>query len=213
MQTQNELSVRWNRLCERLHIEGELSQTTFQELVARYSEPHREYHTLTHIQECLKQFDVLRDHGPNPFAVELAIWFHDAVYSVRRKRNEEESAIKMVSFATIANIDSKTIEIAINCIQASKHDCFPQTHSEQVMIDVDLAILGQTWPQYELYTQQIRKEYAHVPHVMYVLNRRQIMKRFVDERPYIYFTPHMREHHEAQARANIARELHSLMLL
>jgi predicted metal-dependent HD superfamily phosphohydrolase len=213
MQTQNELQDRWNRLCERLHVEGELAQATFQELVARYSEPHRAYHTLTHIQECLKQFDVLHDHSPNPFAIELAIWFHDVVYSVRRKRNEEESAIKMVSFATIANIDPKTIEVATNCIQASKHNHPPQTHSEQVMIDVDLAILGQPWPQYELYTQQIRKEYAHVPQIIYVLNRRHVIKRFVEYRLYIYFTPHMREHHEAQARANIARELHSLMLL
>jgi predicted metal-dependent HD superfamily phosphohydrolase len=213
MQTQNELQVRWNRFCERLHVEGRFAQTTFQELVDRYGEPHRAYHTLTHIHDCLKQFDVLRDHSSNPTAVELAIWFHDIVYSVRRKRNEEESAIKMVSFATLANIDPKTIEIATNCVLASKHDHSPQTHSEQVMIDVDLAILGQPWSLYEVYTQQIRKEYAHVPHLMYVLNRRQIMKRFVDERPYIYFTPFMREHHEAQARVNIARELHLLTLL
>src|SRR5437660_7778156 len=63
-----------------------------QELVSFYSEPHRHYHNQGHISECLDEFDASRYLARRPLAVELAIWFHDAIYETRAADNEEKSA-------------------------------------------------------------------------------------------------------------------------
>ena len=58
-------------------------------LLARYSEPHRRYHTLQHLAECFAAFDEIADLAQHPADVELALWFHDAIYDTRRSDNEQ----------------------------------------------------------------------------------------------------------------------------
>jgi len=67
-------------------------ERVYDDLVERYSEPHRHYHDLRHVSRCLMELDEARSQADNPFEVELAIWFHDAVYDPRRSDNEEASA-------------------------------------------------------------------------------------------------------------------------
>ena len=69
-----------------------LDEALYQDLVARYREPHRRYHTLQHLEECFARFDELRALAEHPRDVELAIWFHDAIYDTRRSDNEARSA-------------------------------------------------------------------------------------------------------------------------
>ncbi|MFO7850380.1 MAG: hypothetical protein R6V67_10505, partial [Spirochaetia bacterium] len=62
-----------------------------------YSQEHRFYHNLEHINDCLRLFDSLNESNrnlvQNPLSLELAIWFHDAVYTPGNSKNEEESAL------------------------------------------------------------------------------------------------------------------------
>jgi predicted metal-dependent HD superfamily phosphohydrolase len=51
------------------------------ELLAR-REPQRRYHTLQHLRECLGHLEAVLDQVPDPAAIELALWFHDAVYEL-----------------------------------------------------------------------------------------------------------------------------------
>lgn len=212
MQKQSELWLEWKRLCEELHINETQTKIGFAQLATRYGEPHRKYHTLAHIRDCLEQFESLRHLCEHPLAVELAIWFHDIVYNTIRHDNEEKSAKLMVDFAMNANVDPELIKVAYVCVLATKHDVDPSTQDEKVMIDVDLSILGRDWSAYEQYSRQIREEYKRFAQILYALNRRRIMQAFVDARPYIYHTPFMREHCEKQARANIVRELRTMRL-
>ena len=62
------------------------------ELEAAYEEPQRHYHTLEHLGECLALFERHRTHAERPAEVELALWFHDAVYAIGRADNEARSA-------------------------------------------------------------------------------------------------------------------------
>ena len=62
------------------------------ELLDRWQEPHRHYHTIDHLAAVLSIVDAQADEADDPQAVRLAAWFHDAVYDPRRTDNEELSA-------------------------------------------------------------------------------------------------------------------------
>ena len=62
------------------------------DLLHRYGEAGRVYHTIDHIDHCLGQFDQVRSQCVQPDAVELAIWFHDAIYNFPAYENEKLSA-------------------------------------------------------------------------------------------------------------------------
>lgn len=64
----------------------------FDRLLAAWSEPHRHYHTLQHLGECLANFRTLAHLPEHPLEVRLALWFHDAIYELGRHDNEARSA-------------------------------------------------------------------------------------------------------------------------
>jgi len=82
---------RWNATWRELGVASPPDQV-FDELVARYSEAHRAYHTLRHLDECFAHLAEVRPRCTYPAEVELAIWFHDAVYDPRSSQHEELSA-------------------------------------------------------------------------------------------------------------------------
>ena len=73
---------RWTALWQRLGAQGD-ANAVYDNLIARYSEPHRAYHTLEHIGHCLDEFEQVRHLATNPDAVELALWYHDAIYDTK----------------------------------------------------------------------------------------------------------------------------------
>ncbi|MFT4664033.1 MAG: putative metal-dependent HD superfamily phosphohydrolase [Polaribacter sp.] len=78
-----------------------------------------------------------------------------------------------------------------------------------MLLDFDLEILSRDWKDYELYTQQIRKEYWMYPGPIYRKGRREAMQHFL-EREYIYQSELFRTEGEEKARANIVAEIKSL---
>src|SRR5687767_15395590 len=61
-------------------------------LIARYSEPHRAYHNIRHIEECFHALAPAAHLAERLAEVHLALWFHDAIYDPRGKDNEQASA-------------------------------------------------------------------------------------------------------------------------
>jgi predicted metal-dependent HD superfamily phosphohydrolase len=82
---------KWLELWHRFGAEIP-SDSYFAGLVAHYSEPHRAYHNLAHVMDCLDQFEPVRHLAQDAAAVEIAIWYHDVIYDPRAKDNEERSA-------------------------------------------------------------------------------------------------------------------------
>ena len=82
-------SARFNDLCCRIGVEDGKSQGIFNSLVSLYSQDYRTYHNLSHIDRMLSWLD---KSGGGSDAIELAIWFHDAIYEPLASDNEEESA-------------------------------------------------------------------------------------------------------------------------
>jgi predicted metal-dependent HD superfamily phosphohydrolase len=173
-------------------------RSLYDALVARYSEPQRRYHTLQHLEECFAAYDEIADLAGHPADVELALWFHDAIYDTRRSDNEERSA----DWAQSATGSSRVHAL----IMVTRHAAAPQTVDEKVLVDADLWILGAPEKRFDEYEQQVREEYGWVPGPIYRRKRREILQDFLD-RTTIYGTTRFIQRHEPQARANLARSL------
>ena len=79
----------------------------------------------------------------------------------------------------------------------------------EILVDIDLSILGQDAETFDNYERAIRQEYAHVDDNAFRKGRSAILQRFLD-RPAIYATPRMRSRYEEPARQNLRRSLLNL---
>jgi predicted metal-dependent HD superfamily phosphohydrolase len=177
------------------------------ELIARWSEPHRHYHTLRHLDAVLR---IISDHAgaaTDPGAVRLAAWFHDAVYDPTRVDNEEASALLaevMLPMLTIA--PERVAEVARLVRLTATHDPVPADRNGGLITDADLAILAADPDAYWAYTRAIRREYGHIPEVAFKQGRAAVLRNLLDL-PTLFHTPALRDRWEEAARHNLAAEL------
>jgi len=174
------------------------------ELLARYAEGQRAYHTLQHLGECLVHLARERDGAERPAEVALALWFHDAIYDVHRHDNEARSADWARQAARRAGLAPEVAERLHALVMATRHDAQPVGADARLLVDIDLAILGATPARFAEYERQIRTEYAHVPPAVFEPRRRQILGGFLARDP-LYLTAPMRTRLEAAARANLGQ--------
>lgn len=158
--TKEALKPRWNNLCQRLNIADD--HESFNDIVNRYSEPHRHYHTLHHINNCLQEFDSIKTLLDNPESVELAIWYHDIVYVIGQKYNEEKSAEMAVKFCQKNNLSPSFTKQVEDNILATKHVSAGDSQDSQYLADIDMAILGYPPDALYKYEEQIFQEYSTI---------------------------------------------------
>lgn len=191
----------WTRAWQGIGARG-ADDSLFHALVAAYNEPQRYYHSTQHLVECLNQFEnahSLCEHGAE---VEAALWFHDAIYDVRRSDNEALSADWARRAALEGGVAVEVADRIHALIMATQHTATPVGTDEHVLIDIDLSILGTDTARFAEYERQIRTEYAHVPEPLFTQKRRAILQSFLD-RPRIYSTAHFHAALEETARANL----------
>jgi len=205
---QNRSEQQWLALWKRLGARGD-ARAVYNDLVTRYSEPHRAYHTLEHIGHCLNEFEQVRHLAISPDAVELALWYHDAIYDTKARDNEERSAALMEEMVRNASLPDSFGQSVANLITATKHTLAPTDPDVRLLVDVDLSILGQSEGKFDEYERQVRKEYEWVAADAFVAGRSAILKSFLD-RPTIYSTQFFHNKYEAQAQRNLVRSLAQL---
>jgi predicted metal-dependent HD superfamily phosphohydrolase len=178
----------------------------FHRLVAAYSEPHRFYHTLEHLDEMLQ----VAGKPADPAAVELAIWFHDAVYDPKSKDNEDRSAVLAVEWLRPLQIPEETLQHVAAMIRATAHTGADEVDADTaVLLDADLASLSAEERRYARYAADIRREYAWVDDSAYRAGRAKALDSFLS-RPRIYRTERMRAVAEESARRNLLAEINRL---
>ena len=182
---------------------------TFARLAAAYAEPHRHYHTAAHIAFCLDELDRSRALATFPAEIELALWFHDAIYDTRAKDNEARSAEWAAEFLDGAGTEQAVRERVVEHVLATRHDAQVTQGDSALMVDIDLAILGQPPARYDAFERAVREEYRWVPHVVYALKRREVLRSFL-EREHIYVFPAFRSRYEDSARGNLKRAIDAL---
>lgn len=196
--------ARWLDLMTALGLPPSLD--VFDRLVAAYAEEQRHYHTGRHVEECLRELDLVRKQLERPAEVELALWFHDAVYDTHKEDNEERSAVWAETFLREAGASPEVCTRVGALIRATAHldEEVEPTGDTAFLLDIDLAVLGRPTGEFDLYDLRIRREYAWVPEDAYCEARADVFQGFL-ECETIYGTPFFRERYERRARTNLER--------
>lgn len=181
------------------------------ELLDRWSESHRVYHTPSHLLAVLEALDRLLDPPDAPLRtpVLLAAWFHDAVYEGAAGEDERASASLAVDRLRGRMDDGVVREVQRLVLLTRTHDPAAGDRAGQLLCDADLAVLGGPRPDYIRYAAAIRAEYVHIPDQAFVEGRRAVLQRFLLLDP-LYRTARAQERWTEQARANLTREMAGL---
>lgn len=179
-----------------------------EELLSRWSQGRRHYHTPVHLFECLTALDELAQHTTGRSAareVVLAAWFHDAVYEGKAGEDEERSA-ELAAEALGGELGQ---EVARLVLLTRDHTAAPGDQLGGLLIDADLSILAAPRSRYRRYVNQVREEYAHVPDNQWRVGRHAVLKAF-SERARIYSTPAGNHLWGERARGNLDWEIELL---
>ncbi|MGK7929569.1 MAG: N-methyl-D-aspartate receptor NMDAR2C subunit [Spirulina sp.] len=194
---------RWQNLCNRL---GAKTIPSLTPLLDAYREPHRHYHTLQHIEDCLRWCDRIPVKSP---VVEAALWFHDIIYHPQASDNERKSADYADRILASAGVEKTYRSRIADCILATRHDVSPTDPLAATVVSIDLAILGSGLERYREYTRAIRLEYHWLSDRQFNAGRIQVLRSLL-QRPKIFLIEPLFSQLEELARINIQAELQDL---
>ena len=206
--TRMNLLSHWHDLWQRLGVHA-TPDPIFEDLVCHYRESHRAYHILDHIQDCLLQFDSVRDLAEHADEVEMALWCHDVIYDPQAADNELQSAAWVGKILNEGSVSVDVISRVQDLIMATQHHTTPDRPDAALIVDIDLSILGRPLAEFDRYDAAIRQEYQWVPEADYREARAKVLESFL-ARPAIYQTAWFHDHYEAQARENLRRTIRNL---
>ncbi|NLI78259.1 MAG: N-methyl-D-aspartate receptor NMDAR2C subunit [Candidatus Riflebacteria bacterium] len=198
--------IRWRWLCASLDLTSGPTGEVFARLSGAYANPRRAYHNLAHIGFCLETFDRLRGEAADPLTVELAIWFHDAVYAFQADDNEARSADLARDCLTLLGVSPGRMKTVADLIMVTRHDRPPETPDGRVIADVDLAILGAPREEFLDYERNIRREYAVVEDALFREKRLAVLEGFL-ARPSLFQTSTGKGLFEKAARLNLRQAI------
>lgn len=184
---------------------------TWQQIRNLYQSPHRYYHNLQHITECLQQFDQVKSNCSEPFLVEVALWLHDVVYDPLAHDNELQSSHFATECLQQTRLTQDMIDQVVLFILLTQHPSHPSSNDEQYLLDIDLSILGAAPPRFAEYEQHIRQEYQHVPQQRYQEARKQLLQHLLDSTP-LYHSDYFNQHLQQQAELNLQQAIAQLSL-
>jgi predicted metal-dependent HD superfamily phosphohydrolase len=183
------------------------------ELLSRWREPARRYHTTTHLVEmfwALEELEEGREIDDRQGSLaRLAAWFHDAIYdpSASPGSNEADSATLARRTLRQLCISDRDVDAVDRLVRlTARHDADAAEPLDAAFHDADLWILSAPDERFDEYCDQVRQEYAHVPDAAYRSGRAAILGPLL-HRDRIYRTSHALHGWETPARINLGREL------
>jgi predicted metal-dependent HD superfamily phosphohydrolase len=201
---QAELMTRWNATLPR---QSELGEN----LITRYSEPHRHYHTTKHLLDVLTMIDQLADDDDDLFLVQLAAWYHDAVYAIPAGQisNEEASARLALRELSLVGLEQEDLNQVARLVRLTEtHQPGLRDPEGELLCDADLAILASDPADYAEYVAAIRAEYAKVPEEQFLAGRLAVLTGLANRE--IFRTNKGRQLTDA-AYANLETEISALL--
>lgn len=187
---------------------NEILKTDYwREIEQSYSQKSRKYHNLTHLENMILELGEVKDKISDYDSIFFSIFYHDIIYKVTSKDNEERSAELAKTRLEKLNIPNEKIIRIYNQILATKSHKRSEDSDINFLLDADLAILGQDWEIYKNYTKHIRKEYSVYPDFLYNPGRKKVLNHFLEFEE-IFKTDYFKEKYEEKARENIQKEFY-----
>jgi len=180
-------------------------------VVAAWSQPHRRYHNLRHLQECLHLLERWGRDEPARHEIGVALWFHDAVYDPKRDDNEDRSARWATRALRELEAPDATRRRVAKLIRATAHSNSStagralNAPGTALLLDIDLAILGADRARFEEYERQVRLEYGHVQEREFAQVRASLLRSLLSGP--IFRTDPAHAELEVRARENLLRSL------
>jgi predicted metal-dependent HD superfamily phosphohydrolase len=175
----------------------------------RYLAPYRVYHGIDHIEHMLQAVDSMVHYygmeADGRVILHLATWYHDAIYVVGAKDNEERSAdLARTEISRQRNAGFASV-IAQKVMVTKTHRLpWHATLTDAIIVDADLAGLGADSEVYTANSQKVKDEF-NVNDELWFQGRTAFLENFL-ARPNIYYTAWGAER-EKKARMNMAGEL------
>jgi predicted metal-dependent HD superfamily phosphohydrolase len=201
------LRARFERALREAGAEGDVSGV-IDHVFYLHRAPERHYHTLEHVDACLAWLDRFPAIAERPEEVELALWFHDAVYRPGRRNNEARSAELARRHLLELGVDERKAARVAEYVEATeKHEALGGDAA--LVVDLDLTVLASAPDEYDLFEEKIRREHGYVSRRLFALGRRRVLRGLLARRA-LYRVPTIREALEAPARGNLARRIETL---
>jgi predicted metal-dependent HD superfamily phosphohydrolase len=181
-------------------------------LFQQYSEPHRHYHNLGHLEQVLSLLESLQPEVSS--ACILAGWFHDSVYRPGASDNEQESAQQMEALCRSLDVFPKVLLKARELVLYTTRHRNTDDEDEKAIHDADLGVFGRDQDAYAKYAADVRQEYPEVPDDLFRKARRDILEEFwrdAQQRGRFYYV--LDPIFERQVEANVRNEISARLAL
>lgn len=175
-------------------------------LIEKYTEKHRKYHNLNHIEQMFSLANELNLQLTKPQT--LAVLYHDSIYDPSSSINEENSCEFM--YQDSPEEDRMDLDIAEYIILKTKSHKRTQLKSADIILDLDMSCLGFDEINYfSKYAKPVILEYCQFFPFSKVLDGR---KKFLEGllNSDIFITELFKQKFEKIARQNIKLELEIL---
>ncbi|MFA6057906.1 MAG: hypothetical protein WC756_06895 [Taibaiella sp.] len=183
-----------------------LCQVLWKELTFNYRLPSRRYHNLTHLENLIQELEPCKMLIQDFDVVLYSVFYHDIVYDVLNRDNEERSAAMAEEALSLLGIEKYRVAKCAQQILATKSHAFHNDNDTNLFTDADLSTLGKDEKIYKLYSEQVRQEYAVYMDEVYYPGRAKVLQHFL-AMPRIYKTDFFHNLYEEPARKNVMHEL------
>lgn len=207
-ETFNEVKNEWLILAKKILLSDDNADNIWSTICCKYTETHRYYHTLVHIQDMLRKKNQIKSKIKDEETFVLAIFFHDIFYHPENTTNEEDSVRYLDVFENIDYHKANIQKVSDYIMQTKQHNVINSNDEDlKLFIDIDMSILGSDSNTYDWYTKQIRSEYSHINDADYSKGRSDFLR---NTKGRIFASDYFYDILEAKAKENISRELEYL---
>lgn len=179
----------------------------YADLHGLYTAPYRRFHNLDHIRDCLHLLDEVAPLLQDRDAVEVALWFHDAIYEIGTTTNERRSAEMFLAHSFGASFGFR--HRVCSLIMATRHAYTVHGNDRSFMVDIDLAGFGAPWDVFMASGARLREESAAISDAQYHAGQVFFLSR-LRQRAHFFATEYFRDRYETVARENLHRLLDEL---
>jgi predicted metal-dependent HD superfamily phosphohydrolase len=203
---EEKLKDNFVNLVSKFTQNNSLINELWSEIKLHYHEPQRHYHNLTHIAVVYDKLFAIKGLLADWEMVQFSVFYHDIIYNTHQNDNELNSALFAKNNMQKLAIDDSKIGAVFNQILATQSHQNTNDNDTNYFTDADLSILGESWENYLVYSQQIRAEYIQYANEVYVPGRIKVLTHFW-EMERIFKTSYFYNLYETKAKQNLENEI------